>query len=153
MVSISIRAPAAPIGDPDAGGTVPAFASASPERRAEIFGKAMQQASAEGGAPEVGMKHDGVWPGAAGDTSVGDVLLDIVNPLQHIPVVGSIYRSLTGDTQSATANIVGGGLFGGPLGLLGGVVSTLFDAVTGGGDAAATGSASASGKADDGAAA
>jgi hypothetical protein len=52
-------------------------------------------------------------------------MLDVINPLQHIPIISSIYQALTGDTQSAAAKIVGGGLFGGPLGLL----ASIFDAI------------------------
>jgi hypothetical protein len=42
--------------------------------------------------------------------------LDIVNPLQHIPVVSTLYRSLTGDEIDPGAKIAGGTLFGGPVG-------------------------------------
>jgi hypothetical protein len=44
-------------------------------------------------------------------------LLDIVNPLQHLPVVGSIYRYVTGDEPSVGTRIIGDGLYGGPIGL------------------------------------
>ncbi len=44
-------------------------------------------------------------------------LIDIINPLQHIPIVNMIYQNLTGDRQGAVANVVGGTLWGGPLGL------------------------------------
>ncbi len=51
------------------------------------------------------------------DTSFGvSDLIDMINPLQHIPIVSQIYRSLTGDTIGAVAEIVGGALFGGPVG-------------------------------------
>lgn len=53
-------------------------------------------------------------------------LLDIVNPLQHIPVVGSIYRYLTGDEPSGGARIVGDSIYGGPIGFGVSVVSTAF---------------------------
>ncbi|AMW34406.1 hypothetical protein HEQ62_05375 [Haematospirillum jordaniae] len=43
--------------------------------------------------------------------------LDIVNPLQHIPLVGSLYRELTGDTIRGEAKLAGGALFFGPIGL------------------------------------
>jgi len=43
-------------------------------------------------------------------------LIDIVNPLQHIPIVSNIYRGITGDTIGSFANIVGSTLFGGPIG-------------------------------------
>ncbi len=47
--------------------------------------------------------------------------LDIINPLQHIPIVSTIYREVTGDKIGGFARIVGGALFGGPIGaVLGG---------------------------------
>lgn len=52
-------------------------------------------------------------------------LLDAINPLQHIPLVGSLYRSLTGDGISAAARAAGGILYGGIAGL----VSAAFNAV------------------------
>jgi hypothetical protein len=46
----------------------------------------------------------------------GDVI-DIINPLQHIPVVSSIYQSISGDEQSNGSKIAGGALYGGILGI------------------------------------
>ncbi|MBU0800086.1 MAG: hypothetical protein KKA05_03700 [Alphaproteobacteria bacterium] len=43
-------------------------------------------------------------------------LLDMVNPLQHIPIVSTLYRSVTGDEIKPVAKIVGGTIFGGPAG-------------------------------------
>lgn len=43
-------------------------------------------------------------------------VLDLVNPLQHIPVVGNLYRKLTGDLAAPAIRVAGGALFGGPLG-------------------------------------
>lgn len=45
-------------------------------------------------------------------------LVDIVNPLHHIPVVSKIYQHFTGDQISTGANMLGGAVFGGPVGLL-----------------------------------
>jgi hypothetical protein len=42
--------------------------------------------------------------------------LDIINPLQHIPVVSTVYREMTGDEIDPGARIAGGTLFGGPIG-------------------------------------
>ena len=50
------------------------------------------------------------------DFSFGD-LVDIVNPLQHIPGVANVYRAITGDTISAPARFMGSMLFMGPVGL------------------------------------
>ncbi|MBI2803279.1 MAG: hypothetical protein HYX63_23930 [Gammaproteobacteria bacterium] len=47
--------------------------------------------------------------------SFSDVL-DLVNPLQHIPIIGSLYRKLTGDVIAPAIRVAGGALFGGPLG-------------------------------------
>lgn len=57
--------------------------------------------------------------------------LDIINPLQHLPVISMIYRSLTGDTIKPVASIVGGGLFGGPIGAASGVVNAIVQHETG----------------------
>lgn len=43
-------------------------------------------------------------------------LLDVINPLQHIPVVSTIYREITGDTIKPIARLAGGALFGGIVG-------------------------------------
>ncbi len=58
-------------------------------------------------------------------------LIDIVNPLQHIPIVSSIYRRLTGDEIGPIAEIAGGGLFGGPIGAAMGLASATIHAATG----------------------
>lgn len=44
-------------------------------------------------------------------------VLDIINPLQHIPGVSTIYREVTGDQIGDVARIAGATLFGGPIGL------------------------------------
>jgi hypothetical protein len=51
-------------------------------------------------------------------------LVDIVNPLQHLPVIGSVYRYLTGDEPSAGTRVIGDSLYGGPIGFGVSVVST-----------------------------
>ena len=43
-------------------------------------------------------------------------VLDLINPLQHIPIIGNIYRSLTGDLAAPAIRVAGGALFGGALG-------------------------------------
>ena len=45
-------------------------------------------------------------------------LLDIVNPLQHIPVISTLYRHFTGDVLDPAMRIAGGTLFGGPIGAI-----------------------------------
>ncbi len=60
----------------------------------------------------------------------GDIL-DMVNPLQHIPIVGNIYRELTGDTIHPASKIIGGAVFGGAAGAALGVIDTVAVAETG----------------------
>ena len=53
----------------------------------------------------------------------GDII-DIINPLQHIPIISSIYRKITGDTIAPAMRVAGGALFGGPIGAAVSLVST-----------------------------
>ncbi len=57
--------------------------------------------------------------------------LDVINPLQHIPIVSTIYRAITHDEIRAPARILGGGLFGGLVGAAMGVVNSIFSKLTG----------------------
>jgi hypothetical protein len=58
----------------------------------------------------------------AGDHFSFHDLLDTINPLQHIPIVGTIYRAVTGDTLGNAARVVGDGLYGGVIGVIAGLV-------------------------------
>ncbi len=61
-----------------------------------------------------------------------DDLLDVINPLQHIPLVSTAYREMTADAISTGARLAGGALFGGPLGLFTAIASSIFEQETGG---------------------
>lgn len=43
-------------------------------------------------------------------------LLDVINPLQHIPGISTMYQKATGDNISPAAQFMGAMLFGGPIG-------------------------------------
>lgn len=58
-------------------------------------------------------------------------LLDIINPLQHIPVVSSIYRAITGDEIATPARLIGGALFGGPVGFASAAANLMFEEASG----------------------
>lgn len=60
-----------------------------------------------------------------------DDFLDLINPLQHLPVVSSIYRAITGDEAAPGARILGGALFGGPVGLLSAVLDNAVEEESG----------------------
>ena len=42
-------------------------------------------------------------------------IVDMANPLHHIPVLGSIYRHITGDQIAPVPRITGGSIFFGPI--------------------------------------
>lgn len=62
--------------------------------------------------------------------SFGD-LIDVINPLQHIPGVSQVYRAATGDGIGAAAKIAGAALFGGPIGAGIAAASALIEVATG----------------------
>ncbi len=70
----------------------------------------------------------GLW-GEDGFT-FGD-LVDLVNPLQHVPILSSLYRAVTGDDIAPASRMLGGGLYGGPLGLVAALINTAVDETTG----------------------
>lgn len=65
-----------------------------------------------------------------GDMSFWDVL-DVINPLQHIPIVSTIYRNLTGDTIQPAARVIGGMLYGGPLGGMAAIANAVVEEAQG----------------------
>ena len=58
-------------------------------------------------------------------------LVDMVNPLQHIPIVGHLYRKITGDEIKPVSKIIGGTVFGGPAGFASGMVNLIVEKETG----------------------
>ena len=58
-------------------------------------------------------------------------LLDVVNPLQHLPVIGTIYRAITGEHIGAVEKIAGDTLYGGLWGAVSSVADVAFEGVTG----------------------
>jgi hypothetical protein len=96
---------------------VPAAASGQrPLRDVDLYAEGNSFAESDGHSVERLFGKDGI--------GFRD-LLDIVNPLQHLPVVGTLYRALTGDALAPGSRILGGTLFGG----IGGFVTALVNAV------------------------
>lgn len=58
-------------------------------------------------------------------------VIDIINPLQHIPVVSTLYRHFTGDEISPAAHFIGDALYGGPLGGAVAAVDIAYEKTTG----------------------
>ena len=57
--------------------------------------------------------------------------VDIINPLQHIPVVSSLYRDMTGDEIDPGSRMAGGALFGGPIGIFAAMTNIALEKETG----------------------
>jgi hypothetical protein len=57
-------------------------------------------------------------------------LIDLINPLQHLPIIGTIYRAITGNEISPGARLAGGMLFGGPIGLASAVIAQSIEETT-----------------------
>ena len=65
------------------------------------------------------------WFGGDGIT-VADVI-DLVNPLQHIPIVSSIYREVTGDTIDPGIRLIAGAALGGPIGFAVAMINNVIE--------------------------
>lgn len=74
-----------------------------------------------------GAGPSGGWPEAL-NVSHED-LMHGLNPLQHVPVVGMIYRAATGEAMPATMRVAGAGLLGGPIGMIGAGLMSIFEAI------------------------
>lgn len=61
--------------------------------------------------------------------------LSAINPLQYLPVVGTIYRAVTGDVIPEAlregGSLLISGLLGGPIGLIATIATTLAEKITG----------------------
>lgn len=75
------------------------------------------------GAGPIG--ENGVWPQPLNVT--GQDVLRGLNPLQHVPVVGMIYRAATGEQIPSPMRVLGAGILGGPLGMLGAAFMGLLE--------------------------
>tara|TARA_B100000686_G_C16656971_1_gene898763 strand:+ start:414 stop:1271 length:858 start_codon:yes stop_codon:yes gene_type:complete len=62
--------------------------------------------------------------------SFGD-MLDVINPLQHLPVISTIYRALTNDEIAPGPRLIGGAIFGGPFGFASAMANTAIEEATG----------------------
>lgn len=58
-------------------------------------------------------------------------VIALINPLQHLPIVGPLYRKLTGDEPHPAVKSIGGMIFGGPIGLVSATLNHVFEHTTG----------------------
>ncbi|MEZ0223036.1 MAG: hypothetical protein ACAH83_00655 [Alphaproteobacteria bacterium] len=59
------------------------------------------------------------------------MLFDIINPLEHIPVISTIYERVTGHHMNPIARVAGDALYGGPIGAAVGVANVVAEQTTG----------------------
>ncbi len=58
-------------------------------------------------------------------------LMDVINPLQHLPLVGTVYRAITGDHIGPVEKVMGDTLYGGMWGAVSSVADVAFEGLTG----------------------
>ncbi|ANC90462.1 hypothetical protein A6A40_00220 [Azospirillum humicireducens] len=84
----------------------------------------------EKASPVIDGGHNGGPVEIQGDMSFWD-FLDIINPLQHIPIVSTVYREITGDTIQPSMRIMGGILYGGVIGGMASIANAVIEQSTG----------------------
>ena len=58
-------------------------------------------------------------------------LIDLINPLQHIPLVSTVYRKITGDEIAPGPRLIGGAALGGVVGFAVAVANSAVEEATG----------------------
>ena len=70
-------------------------------------------------------------PAASGGGSFFSDLLEIINPLQHLPIISTLYRAITGDKIGSFEQVAGDTLFGGVYGAVSSFVNLAVKDLTG----------------------
>src|ERR1044071_2583297 len=83
------------------------------------------------GVPVSADKSSDDTSGAAPHESFFHHLWDVVNPLQHLPVIGTIYRAITGEHLDPVEKIAGDTLYGGLWGAVSSIADVAFEGLTG----------------------
>ncbi|BAI73269.1 hypothetical protein AZL_026310 [Azospirillum sp. B510] len=84
----------------------------------------------EKASPVISDGHNGGPVEIQGEMSFWD-FLDVINPLQHIPIVSTIYREITGDTIQPSMRIMGDILYGGVIGGMASIANAVVEQATG----------------------
>jgi hypothetical protein len=79
--------------------------------------------------PSAKPRESHMW--AKGDEPSFHDVLDAINPLHQIPVVSALYENATGDRIGIVPRIIGGALFGGPIGMVAAIATGVFEDATG----------------------
>jgi hypothetical protein len=86
------------------------------------------------GLPQTQAQVSAAAPAAPAASSSGfsfHDFLSIINPLQHLPVIGTLYRAVTGDTIGTPEKIAGDTLYGGLWGAVASIADAAFEKITG----------------------
>lgn len=111
-------------------GPIPAFGKMVHETA--LAAQGMANAYAPSFQTQGTVSADLAYKAAPQETKFGfSDIIDIINPLQHLPVIGTLYRKFTGDVIKPVGNIVGGAIFGGPVGAISSAVNVAFKESTG----------------------
>ena len=105
-----------------------ATSSASPSGFLDLVRATQHQyANADSSGPKQSLVNS-----AFGDDGFGfDDVIDAINPLQHIPIVSTIYRALTGDKMDVAPSLIGGAIYGGFFGFISAAVNAAVESSTG----------------------
>lgn len=116
--------------NPRMGGSVPAWVKADTAQSQVI--RNLAQAEASDPSFKTALSYQVQEPAKTKDEEFGFYdLLDMINPLQHIPVVNHLYRKLTGDEIKSAPMVIGGAIFGGPIGVASGLANVIVREETG----------------------
>lgn len=127
--------------EPRTAGTMPVWGQPVPARQetqTRLAGATEEKNPLTGNDTVLALREDPAMTptSAATEQATDDALsfsdlLDIVNPLQHLPIVGFVYRQVTGDTIKPMAQVIGGGLYGGLPGAAASMVNVAVEEATG----------------------
>lgn len=95
---------------------------------AQVTGLTGDDKQEDGEQATTGKKSPGLFENGA--PGFGDVL-DVINPLHHIPIVNGIYTQLTGDDAGYAARVAGGFLYGGGIGALASTLDSGLESASG----------------------
>jgi hypothetical protein len=113
-----------------------AAASSTDAPQTASFGEALNHSVEQAGARRMVRKGESATPGIDKPVTPESELsfydfLDIINPLQHIPIVSDYYRDVTGDTIKPELKLAGAAATGGIFGFFAGLADIIFEGETG----------------------
>ncbi len=117
------------------GGSVPVWekASTAKQQTEQRFADALNESTSANTSSfqlSLNAENNPAESGAEKPFGFGD-LIDMINPLHHIPILGSLYRNISGDDIRGPGQVIGGALYGGPIGAATSMINMLVKHDTG----------------------